>query len=355
MNSTLELTATEKTQVVSYIGKRSSQPLGLVPSPATSEAKTQLLSLQRLVKRYGESIAVNELSLTLGRGEVFGFLGPNGAGKTSTIRMLCGLTRPSAGYGRVLGYDIWRDRFEVRSLLGYVPQQFSLYPDLTVLENFWFFASAYRVPRSRANRQIQTLLSQLDLFPLRQKRAGQLSGGFKQLLAIGCALLHKPALLILDEPTSGLDPTHRQTIWDLLYRLSQEGTAIFVTTHYMDEADRCTKVGFLYNGQLLAMGAPSQLKDRLATHILDFEIEPAIPAQASLRELPGVFGTRLRSGKIRLFAREPDALVTSLRRCWPFPALRWCGYDFGAPDMDDVFEAYRSGQFRVNLQSAEGL
>ena len=177
MNSTLELTATNQTQGASHIGERAAQLPDSVASPATSDTKTELLSLHRLVKRYGELNAVNELSLTLGRGEVFGFLGPNGAGKTSTIRMLCGLTRPSTGYGTVLGYDIWRDRFEVRSLLGYVPQQFSLYPDLTVLENLWFFASAYRVPRSRANCQIQTLLSQLDLFPVRQKRAGQLSGG----------------------------------------------------------------------------------------------------------------------------------------------------------------------------------
>jgi ABC-2 type transport system ATP-binding protein len=355
MNSTLPFAAAEKPQVARKVGEQFVQPLGPVASPGESEAKTPLLSLHRLVKCYGGAIAVNELSLTLGGGEVFGFLGPNGAGKTSTIRMLCGLNRPSSGHGTVMGYDIWEDRFQVRSLLGYVPQQFSLYPDLTVLENLWFFASAYGVPRRRANRQIQTLLSQLDLFSMHQKRAGQLSGGFKQLLAIGCALVHSPPLLILDEPTSGLDPTHRQTIWDLLYRLSQEGTTIFVTTHYMDEADRCTKVGFLYGGQLLAIGSPSELKDRLATHILDFEIEPAIPAQASLRNLPGVFGARLRSGQIRLFAREPDALLSSLRKCWPFPGLRWHGYQFGAPDMDDVFEAYRSGQLRVNLPSAEDL
>jgi ABC-2 type transport system ATP-binding protein len=156
-------------------------------------------------------------------------------------------------------------------------------------------------------------------------------------------------LLLLDEPTSGLDPTHRQTIWDLFYRLSQEGTTIFVTTHYMDEADRCTKVGFIYDGELFAMGSASRLKDRLATHILDFEIAPAIPAQAALRRLPGVISTRLRSGKIRLSTREPNALLTSLRQCWPFPELRWRGYRFGAPDMDDVFEAYRSGQLPAIL------
>jgi ABC-2 type transport system ATP-binding protein len=300
MNVTGGFTTVDGNRVASHIGKRATQALGSVVSPAPSEPKTQLLFLHRLVKRYREVITVKELSLTLERGEVFGFLGPNGASKTTTIRMLCRLIRPSAGHGAVLGYDIWRDRFQVRSLLGYVPQQFSLYPDLTVLENLWFFASAYRVPRRTASCRIETLLSQLDLFAVRQKRAGQLSGGFKQLLAIGCALLHNPPLLLLDEPTFGLDPTHRQTIWDLLYRLSQEGTTIFVTTHYMDEADRCMTVGFIYDGELLTMGSPSGLKDRLATHILEFEIEPAIPAQAALRRVPGVISTRLRSGKIRL-------------------------------------------------------
>jgi ABC-2 type transport system ATP-binding protein len=324
-----------------------------IDRPTQRGEKPPLLAFDGLVKRYGTTIAVDNLSLNLQRGEVFGFLGPNGAGKTSTIRMLCGLARSSAGSGTVLGFDIWNERFEIRSRLGYVPQQFSLYADLTLLENLWFFASLYGVSKQSAYRRIQTLLAQLDLFPYREMRAGHLSGGFKQLLAIGCAILHKPALLVLDEPTSGLDPCNRQTIWNLLYQLSQEGTTVFVTTHYMDEADRCTKVGFLYSGKLLAIGSPAQLKDRLVNHILDFEVDPLIAAQASMRELPGVFGTRLRSGKIRLLARDPGNLVTELRKHWPFPALAWHAYEFGVPDMDDVFEAYRCGILASKLESKE--
>src|SRR5215469_2014783 len=324
-----------------------------IDRPTRGGEKQPLLVFDGLVKKYGRTIAVDNLSLNLQSGEVFGFLGPNGAGKTSTIRMLCGLTRSSAGHGTVLGFDIWNERFQIRSHLGYVPQQFSLYPDLTLLENFWFFASVYGVSKRLASCRIQTLLAQLGLFPYTHTRAGHLSGGFKQLLAIGCAILHRPALLVLDEPTSGLDPCNRQTIWNLLYQLSQEGTTVFVTTHYMDEADRCTKVGFLYNGKLLAIGSPAQLKERLVNHILDFEVEPLIAAQASMQELPGVFGTRLRSGKIRLLVGDPGNLVTELRKDWPFPALAWHAYEFGVPDMDDVFEAYRCGIVAAKLESIE--
>ena len=182
MNATLEFTAVDPNQRTNYILERATETLGLVASPGLFQPEMPLLFLHRLMKRYGETIAVNELSLTLEHGEIFGFLGPNGATKTTTIRVLCGLNRPNAGHGTILGYDIWRDRIQVRRLLGYVPQQFSLYPDLTVLGNLWFFASAYRVPlrkARKANCRIQTLLSELDLFGLRRRRAGQLSGGFK--------------------------------------------------------------------------------------------------------------------------------------------------------------------------------
>ena len=175
MNATLEFTAVDPNQHTNYILERATETLGLVASPGLFQPEMPLLFLHRLMKRYGETIAVSELSLTLQRGEVFGFLGPNGASKTTTIRVLCGLIRPTAGYGTILGYDSWSDRIKVRRLLGYVPQQFSLYPDLTVLENLWFFASAYRVPLRKGNCRIQTLLSELDLFGVRRRRAGQLS------------------------------------------------------------------------------------------------------------------------------------------------------------------------------------
>jgi ABC-2 type transport system ATP-binding protein len=176
--------------------------------------------------------------MEIGGAEIFGFLGANGAGKTTTIRMLCGLTRSTHGHGTIHGLDIWSDRYRVRPLFGYVPQRFGLYPDLTVLENLRFFGCAYRVPRDRLKARIETLLSELDLAANRDTEAGRLSGGFKQLLSISCALIHEPSVLFLDEPTAGLDPVHRQYIWGLLYKIRRQGTTIFLTTHYMDEAAR---------------------------------------------------------------------------------------------------------------------
>ena len=204
-----------------------------------------VISLDGLGKRFGHTVAVNGISMAIGEGEIFGFLGANGAGKTTTIRMLCGLTRSTRGHGTIHGLDIWADRSRVRAQFGYVPQRFSLYADLTVLENLRFFGCAYRVSRDRLRTRIETLLSELDLATNRDTEAGRLSGGFKQLLSISCALIHEPSVLFLDEPTAGLDPVHRQYIWGLLYKLSRQGTTIFLTTHYMDEAARCTDIGFI--------------------------------------------------------------------------------------------------------------
>src|SRR4051794_31216849 len=219
-----------------------------------------LIVIDRLAKAFGGQVAVDALSMSIPKGEVFGFLGANGAGKTTTMRMLCGLTKPSAGDGQIGGRDIWKDRYQIRSSFGYVAQKFSLYPDLTVLENLRFFGAAYRVTGRALADRIETLLRLLDLSSIRSAFAGSLSGGMKQMLAVACALVHEPALLFLDEPTSGLDPVHRQQIWDLLYQLSHQGTTIFVTTHYMDEAERCTELGFLHQGRLLAKESPLSLK-----------------------------------------------------------------------------------------------
>src|SRR5260221_8605830 len=234
-----------------------------------------LIVLGQLTKTYGSTVAVDRVSLEIPPGEIFGFLGAHGAGKTPTMRMLCGLTEPTSGDGRIGGRDIWQDRHAIRSRFGYVAQKFSLYPDLSVLENLRFFGGAYRVPAARLSARIETLLGQMDLTAKRHARAASLSGGMKQLLALACALVHEPTLLFLDEPTSGLDPVHRQQIWDLLYDLSHRGTTIFVTTHYMDEAERCTEVGFLHGGRLLAKESPAKLKERFTGRLLGMEIEPA--------------------------------------------------------------------------------
>src|SRR5689334_8651530 len=210
-----------------------------------------VIVLDRLSKHFGNVQAVREVSLTIVPGTIFGFLGANGAGKTTTIRMLCGLTHPTGGRATIDGHDVWKQRDEVRKKFGYVAQRFSLYPDLTAEENLRFFGGACRVPPSQLDKQLGRLFKLTDLEQKRDAAAGSLSGGMRQLLAMACALVHDPPLLFLDEPTSGLDPVHRQHIWNLLYDLSHAGKTIFVTTHYMDEAERCTEVGFIESGRLL--------------------------------------------------------------------------------------------------------
>jgi len=302
-----------------------------------------IIVLEELGKVFGDTVAVDKVSMAIPRGEIFGFLGANGAGKTTTMRMLCGLARPTSGRGRIDGKDIWRDRYAIRPKFGYVAQKFSLYPDLTVLENLRFFGGAYRVPRSGMEKRIDRLLKDTDLEHKRGARAGSLSGGMKQLLAVGCALIHEPLLLFLDEPTSGLDPVHRQQMWDLLYDLSSKGTTIFVTTHYMDEAERCTEVGFLHSGRLLAMDSPQGLKESFTSKLLEMDVEPIMPALALLRTAPGVLGVSLRSGRARIYAGDAEGLLGEWLREWPFPEVTMTGHRWVEPDMEDVFKAYSQG------------
>jgi ABC-2 type transport system ATP-binding protein len=314
-----------------------------------------LIVLKDLSKKFGRKIATDRISMAIREGEIFGFLGANGAGKTTTIRMLCGLTKPTSGRGTIGGRDIWRERFGIRSQFGYVPQRFSLYPDLTVNENLGFFCGAYQVPRAIIKDRIAKVLCDMDLELRGTERAGSLSGGYKQLLAMACALVHQPALLFLDEPTAGLDPTHRQQIWDLLYELSQNRTTIFVTTHYMDEAERCTDVGFVDQGRLIAKGSPRDLKESLAGHLLEVQVEPAMKAMFELRKLPGVYGVDLRSGNLRLHAGDPYALLRDWQSYWPFPDLKFLGFNWVEPDMEDVFRAYSHGYEQINSPTEEAV
>src|SRR6266513_5450274 len=299
--------------------------------------------LERLSKSYGETDAVCDLSLTIMPGTIFGFLGANGAGKTTTIRMLCGLVRPSSGRAEIAGMDVWRERHQARMQFGYVAQRFSLYRDLTVEENIRFFAGASRVPRTEMPERLERLLKLTDLEKKRHAMAGELSGGMRQMLAMSCALVHDPPLLFLDEPTSGLDPVHRQHIWNLLYDLSNDGKTIFVTTHYMDEAERCTEVGFLESGRLLAKASPRALKASFRARLLEIEIEPLMPALVRLRNVPEVLGVSLRSGVLRIYAPEPERLIENWRQKWPFPELHLLGERWVEPDMEDVFTAYSQG------------
>src|SRR5438045_4456621 len=236
-----------------------------------------VIVLDELSKRFGDVQAVRDVSLTIAAGTIFGFLGANGAGKTTTIRMLCGLTHRTGGMAKISGHDVWQERQLVRAKVGYVAQRFSLYPDLTVEENLRFFGGACRVPITQLEERMGNLLG----LPEREEKgdplAGSLSGGMRQLRALGCALVHDPPLLFLDEPTSGLDPVHRQHIWNLLYDLSNDGKTIFVTTHYMDEAERCTDVGFIDSGRLLAKAPPQELKASFRNKLPETDVHQGIP------------------------------------------------------------------------------
>ena len=310
-----------------------------------------VIVLDQLRKCYGDFCAVEGLTLSIEAGAIFGFLGANGAGKTTTMRMLCGLVRPSGGHATIAGGDVWIQRHEVRAKFGYVAQRFSLYRDLTVEENIRFFGGASRVPAAELNARMARLLSLTDLEAKRHAAAGSLSGGMRQLLALACALVHEPPLLFLDEPTSGLDPVHRQQMWNLLYDLSNSGITVFVTTHYMDEAERCTEVGFIDRGRLLAKASPRALKASFQAKLLEIDVDPVMPALVRLRDEPNILGVSLRSGSLRLYTAEAEKLIAQWREKWPFEGLRLLGDRWVDPDMEDVFTAYSQGYNGLLKQS----
>jgi ABC-2 type transport system ATP-binding protein len=218
--------------------------------------------VENLVKRFGDFAAVDGISLQVGRGEIFGFLGPNGAGKSTAIRILCGLLRPTAGRATVGGFDVAAQPEEVRQRIGYMSQKFSLYDDLTVEENLDFYGGIYGVPEERRREREDYVLRLAGLEDRRRALTGQLAGGWKQRLALGCAILHEPPILFLDEPTSGVDPLARRDFWDLIYELSEKGRTVFVTTHYMDEAEYCHRLALMYKGRIIAMDTPAALMRR---------------------------------------------------------------------------------------------
>jgi drug efflux transport system ATP-binding protein len=264
----------------------------------TTETES-IIHTDHLSKSFGAMVAVRDVSLDVRRGEIFGILGPNGAGKSTTIRMLCGILDPTGGAGRVVGFDIAREAERIKERIGYMTQRFSLYEDLTVVENLKFYAGIYGVARGRRPARIAEMLDHSGLAKRKDQIAGTLSGGWKQRVALACATIHSPPLLFLDEPTAGVDPVSRREFWEQIYEIVSHGTTAVMTTHYMDEAERCHRLAFIFRGELLDVGTPDEIVTRRALRVAELDIERADEASVILRAREEVeevahYGQRLR-------------------------------------------------------------
>lgn len=289
-----------------------------------------------LTRVFGDFTAVDQISLTVGRGEIFGFLGPNGAGKSTTIKMLCGLLTPSAGSGKVGGFNIMTEAEEIKKNIGYMSQKFSLYDDLTVEENINFFSGIYRVPREKKRERKEWVLEMAGIADRRGALTKTLSGGFKQRLALGCAILHEPPIIFLDEPTSGVDPISRRNFWRLIYAMSREGKTIFVTTHYMDEAEYCDRLALIYRGKIIAEGTPATLKQEyMERDVLEIEVEQVVDALEVLEQSgieTAIFGSVLHA-TVTDAGQESQRIRESLVKA----GLKVVRIEKIVPSLEDVF------------------
>jgi ABC-2 type transport system ATP-binding protein len=293
-----------------------------------------VILVEGLTHRFGEFVAVDHVNFQISEGEVVGYLGPNGSGKTTTIRMLLGLLEPSEGRATVLGFDAFRQSEEVRKRVGYMSQKFALYNDLTALENLTFYGGIYGI---RDKGRIRATLELVGLTGHDSTLSGSLSAGWRQRLALGIALVHQPRLLFLDEPTSGVDPTARRAFWDLIYELAEGGVTIFVTTHYMDEAEYCERVGIMREGKLLAMDTPLDLKKRfIPGDVWEVFGEPLEAGLSALRDIKGVIQVGLAGDHIRTITErglKKDSLQKGLRT----KGVQVTNIVQGEPTLEDVF------------------
>jgi len=298
------------------------------------------LELNNLTRRFGEFVAVNNVSLQIKQGAIYGFLGPNGSGKSTTIRMLCGLLEPTSGSGKVLGLDIAKDSEALKQKIGYMSQKFSLYDDLSVIENLRFYAGLYSLSSEQMKKRIGEMLALSGLEKRQQELVATLSGGWKQRLALACSILHNPPVLFLDEPTGGVDPVSRRMFWEIIYDLSLQGTTVMVTTHFMDEAEHCDEIGFIFEGNLIASDTPDNLKKIIPGTLVE------IPTSS-----PMEFLETLEESTVEYLDIYPaGASVHVLLKSDDISPLAGYAYEIISPSLEDVF-VYLVKSYRRELVS----
>jgi ABC-2 type transport system ATP-binding protein len=298
-----------------------------------------------LVKRFGDFVAVDRISLAARRGEVVGFLGPNGAGKSTTIRMLCGLLRPTSGRAVVAGYDVGREPEQVRRRIGYMSQKFSLYNDLRVIENIRFFASLYDVPAPTLREREAWVLDMAGLKGRESALTGTLPSGWKQRLALGCAVLHRPPIVFLDEPTSGVDPISRRQFWELIHSMAAEGVTVLVTTHYMDEAEYCNRLVLIFQGRIVASGSPTELKHAAMTGaLLLVECDPLGQALDLLQRTSDVSDAAVFGNALHVVVPDANAAIPRLRATLSQHGVTVSKIAPIRPSLEDVFVSLTAAQ-----------
>jgi ABC-2 type transport system ATP-binding protein len=326
----------------------------MAQSPTDDIEPMEAVEVEGLVKRFGAFTAVDRISFSVMKGEIFGFLGPNGAGKSTTIRMLCGLLLPTEGQGRVYGFDLFTESERIKQHLGYMSQRFSLYEELTVRENLNFYGGLYGLDERAKRERNRWAMAMADLADRADEPARSLSGGWKQRLALGCALLHEPPLLFLDEPTAGVDPISRRRFWDLIYDLAGRGVTVFVTTHYLDEAEYCDRLALIDRGRIIAMGTPTELKTRHMTRrVLELECEPLIPAMerlapSGLADEVAIFGNTLH-----LVVRHAGEAIARLRPFLAGHGIVVHRLEVITPSLEDVFVSLIQAQGTLEALQAD--
>jgi len=296
------------------------------------------VAVENLMMKFGAFVAVNGISFTVDEGEVFGFLGPNGSGKSTTIRILCGLLRPSESSAQVIGLDVARQAEEIRKQMGYMPQAFSLYGDLTVRENMSFYAGLYSVPQDRAGQRLGEVMDRLDLGPVADRLAGTLSTGWRQRLALGTSILHQPPLVFLDEPTSGVDPVTRRMFWEVIDDLAHEGTTVFVTTHVMDEAEHCTRLAMMHYGNLIAQGTPEEMRTEHVRNMVEVQTPALWEALTALESSEAVADAALFGDALHVECRDDlEDAPGAVRAALEAAGVAADSVERVAPTMEDVF------------------